>query len=224
MKKDDVKEAAVATIKGAVGIIPIAGGLLSEYIGLVQQKIADKRTKEWVEKVEGKIEKLSCDIERLSNNELFYSALHIATSKVMKEHQQEKIEYFANAIYNTVEIEDISEEKKIIFLTLLEKYTLSSIKLLKLFSENNHRDSDYVKNRGSTIITTSPGQERLIKYITTYIKEFESEKELAKNLTTQLFNDGLLEEINFEMPEYPDRCRRKRTTSLGDEFLQFITD
>jgi len=224
MKKEGIKDVAIATMKGAVGYIPFAGPILSEYIGLAQEKIADKRLKEWMEMVESKIDKLNCDISNLSENELFYTALHIATNKALKEYQKEKREYFANAIYNTVSIEDISEEKKLVFFNLLEKHTLSSIKLLRLYSENNHRESDYVEKRGSTIITTHSGQEKPIQYILEYITEFEGEKELAKNLTIQLFYDGLIEEVKFDWPEYPDQSRRKRTTPLGDEFLEFITE
>jgi hypothetical protein len=224
MKKENIKEVAVATIKGAVGVIPFAGTFLSEYIGLAQERIADKRIKEWMEMIESKIEKLDCDIDILSHDELFFTALHIATNKVMKEYQKEKREYFANAIYNTVYITDISEDKKMVFFNLLEKYTLSSIKLLKLFSENNYNESDYVEKRGMSTTYIHPGQEKPIKYILEYVTEFEGESELIKNLTTQLFYDGLIEEIKFEMPEYPEQSRRKHSTFLGDDFLRFIMD
>jgi hypothetical protein len=221
---ENFKNVSIATIKGAVGYIPFVGTFLSEYIGLAQERIADKRIKEWIEMIECKIEKLNFDIKKLSQDELFFTALHIATNKAMNEYKKEKREYFANAIYNTVHITDISEEKKMVFLFLLEKYILSSIKLLRLFSENNYRESDYIEQRGMMVITTSPGQEKPIKYILEYITEFEGEAKLAKNLSTQLFYDGLIEEINFDMPEYPKQSRRKRTTSLGDDFLKFITD
>jgi hypothetical protein len=221
---ENLKDVSIATIKGAVGIIPFAGSFLSEYIGLAQERIADKRIKEWIEMVECKLEKLNYDVSKLSQDELFFTALHIATNKVMNECKKEKREYFANAIYNTVYITDISEEKKMVFLFLLEKYTLSSIKLLRLFSEDHYGKSDYTEKSGMVVITTQPGQEKPIKYILEYIKEFEGEAELVKNLSTQLFYDGLIEEIKFEMPEYPERTRRKRSTALGDDFLDFITD
>lgn len=221
---ENLKDVTIATIKGAVGIIPFAGTFLSEYIGLAQEKIADKRIKEWIEIIECKIDKLNCDAHKLSHDELFFTALYIATNKVMNEYKREKREYFANAIYNTVHITDISEEKKMVFLFLLEKYTLSSIKLLRLFSENNYRENDYVERRGMMVTTTHPGQEKPIKYILEYIKEFEGEADLVKNLSTQLFYDGLIDEIKFDMPEYPEQSRRKRSTSLGDDFLKFITD
>jgi len=219
-----IGDLAVATVKGAVSSIPFIGGLLAEYIGLAQEKITDKRIKEWIESIENRLEKLNCDMKSLSENELFFTSLHIATGKILKELQREKREYFANAVFNTIHITDISEDKKMVFFFLLEKYTLSSIKLLKLYSENNYRDSDYVKRSGSTITTIHPGQEKAFAYIQEKINEFKNEAELVKNLTTQLFYDGLIEEIDFSMPEYPDQSRRKRTTELGDEFLKFIKE
>jgi hypothetical protein len=174
--------------------------------------------------IERKMEKLNCDIEKLAHNELFFTTLHIATNKAMSEHRKEKREYYANAIYNTVYITDISEDKKMVFIFLLEKYTLSSIKLLKLFSENNYRECDNTEKNGMITTHIFPGEEKPIKYILEYITEFKNEAELVRNLSTQLFYDGLIEEINFNGADYPERSRRKRSTSLGDEFLAFITD
>ena len=160
MTKDDVKDVAIATVKGAVASIPFAGVFLSEYWSLAQEKIADRRLKEWIKMVENKIEKLDCDIQELSNDEMFYTAINIATTKALKEIHQEKRKYFANALYNSFAIESISEEKKLVFFNLLEKYTLISIKLLKLFSKNNHKDSDYIENSGGIITTTYPGSRK----------------------------------------------------------------
>jgi len=221
---ENINATVIATVKGAVSSIPFAGPILSEYIGLAQTKIADKRIKEWMKMIECKMEKLNCDVDRLSDSEIFYTALHIATDKVKKEFQNEKREYFVNALFNSVQIADISDEKKMIFFNLLEKYTLSSIRLLKLFSKNNYRESDYIEKRGMTTITTSVGQEKLINYILSHITEFKGESELVQNLSLQLFNDGLIENVDFIMPEYHNDSRRKRTTQLGDEFLQFIID
>ena len=222
--KEDIKSVVIATAKGVVSNIPIAGPLLSEYIGLAQNRIGDKRVKEWLELLENKIAKLDCDINRLSDNELFFSALHITTEKVVKELKKEKRVYFANALYNTVQITDISEEKKLIFISLLEKYTLSSIKLLKLYSKDNNRPEDNIIHGGIMTAYINPGQEKAKRYILEYLPEFEGEIDLAQNLASQLFNDGLIEEIKFDWPEYPEQSRRKRSTKLGDEFLAFISE
>jgi hypothetical protein len=46
MKKENIKDAVIATVKGAVSNIPIAGSIISEYIGLAQKKIGDERIRE----------------------------------------------------------------------------------------------------------------------------------------------------------------------------------
>ena len=46
------KKIIIATIKGAVGTIPVAGPFLSEYIGLTTEIIASKRLDEWQNMVE----------------------------------------------------------------------------------------------------------------------------------------------------------------------------
>lgn len=147
----------------------------------------------------------------------------------LKSYQTEKRILFANAIYNPYVLPDISEEKKIIFLSLIDKYTLLTIKLLQCYSTDNYEKYDAIiykennPNPNNMMRTyTNHGTEKPIKYLCDEIPELAKDPQLAKTLITQLQDDGLIEHIDFDMPTHPETNRRKRTTALGDEFLLFI--
>jgi len=227
--KETIKDVTLATIKAAVNAVPIAGSFLSEYMGLSKEFIVSKRQKEWQNMVEERLSKIECTMSDLANDDFFYSCVQSATIGALKTYQNEKCKLFANALYNSYIITDIANEKKLIYLSLLDKYTLLAIKVLKCYSEDNYEKYDNRIQReanpspGNMMRTTvHHGQEKPIDYITDEIPELVKDRELAKIIINQLQDDGLIERIEFNMPEYPQSSRRKKTTIIGDEFLNFI--
>lgn len=222
ISKGDVKDAVLATVKGAVSATPLVGGLLSEYIGLAQEKVADKRMSEWKQMVEDNLNKLSSQFDTLTESEFFYSCVQISTVSAMRAYQREKRQLFANALYNSVVL-DLDQDKKLHFLSLLDRYTLTGIQLLKYYSENHYHEEDYIKHSGLMTTTTFPGTENPIKSILEGNPYFNNDSEYAISLSEQLAGNSLISQIDFRMPESPKQTKRKRTTSLGDDFLTFIT-
>jgi len=228
MTKETIKGVALATVKGAVGAVPIVGSLFSEYIGLATEVIASKRHNEWQKMIEEKLAKIDCKISQIANNSFFYSCVQTATVGALKAYQIEKQELFANALYNSFVL-DLAEEKKLIFISLIDKYTLLTIKILKCYSEDNYPKFDSREqkranpNPNNMIRTTvNHGTEKPITYLIDEFPELVKEPQLAMTIVSQLYADGLVEAVDFSMPEYPDSNRRKRTTVLGDDFIEFI--
>jgi hypothetical protein len=224
-----VKNIVLSTAKGAVGAIPGAGSILSEYIGLSAEFIASKRQREWQNMVEEKLSKIDSDMSDLANNDFFYSCIQTATIGALKSYQKDKCKLFANALYNSYIITDMAEEKKLIFLSLLDKYTLLTVKVLKCYSVDNYEKYDNrvqkeanQNPRNMLRTTVNHGTEKPITYIIDEIPELEKDRELAWIIINQLQDDGLIEPIDFNIPEHPERTRRKRITKIGNEFLDFI--
>lgn len=223
------KEIIVSTVKGAVGAVPVVGSFLSSYMELSEKLIASKRLNEWQNMVEEKLSQIDSNISEIANSDFFYSCVQTATIGALKAYQNEKCKLFANALYNSYTISNIMDEKKLIFLSLLDKYTLLTIKVLKCYSDDNYEKYDKKTQREANPnptnmmrITVNHGTEKPINYIIDEIPELEKERELAKTIVSQLADDGLIEPIDFYMPEHPQSTRRKRTTIIGDEFLEFI--
>jgi len=229
--KETVKDITLATVKGAVGTVPIVGSLFSEYINLAIETIASKRLKEWQDMIEEKLSKIECEISQIASNDFFYSCVQTATVGALKSYQKEKREIFANALYNSFVMSDLAEEKKLIFISLIDKYTLLTIKILKCYSEDNYQkfDDKVQKNanpnpRNMMRTTVHHGTEKPITYLIDELPELSKEHQLAITIVSQLTNDGLIEAVDFNMPESPESNRRKRTTNLGDDFIKFIED
>jgi len=227
--KEIIGKAVIATVKGAVGAIPGIGSFLSEYINLTTEFIASKRLKEWQDMIEERLSSIECEISQIASDDFFYSCVQTATIGALKSYQTEKREIFANALYNSLVIPDLAEEKKLIFISLIDKYTLLTIKILKCFSEDNFQKyDDKVQkennpNPNNMVHTTiSHGTEKPITYLIDELPELSNERQLAQTIVSQLTNDGLIEAVDFNMPVSPETNRRKRTTDLGDDFLAFI--
>jgi len=227
--KDIIGKAVIATTKGAVGAVPVVGSFLSEYINLATEAIATKRLKEWQDMIEEKLSKIECEISQIASDDFFYSCVQTATVGALKSYQTEKREFFANALYNSLVMPDLAEEKKLIFISLIDKYTLLTFKILKCFSENNYQkyvdklQKENNPNPRNMIRTTVVlGTEKPMAYLIDELPELSNERQLAKTIVSQLINDGLIEDVDFNMPVSPVTNRRKRTTDLGDDFLTFI--
>lgn len=191
MSKETIKEVGVATVKGGIGLIPIVGPLFSELIGVFTNKKSQQRFEKWASMVESRLERLEQKIDE--NNEMFYSAMVKTTQIVAKTHQDEKLEYLANALINSA-TSTLEEDKIQYFLELIERYTPSHIKTLKSYVSIN--DKNY------------------------YFKEGDNSnrgdiQELRKIYGSQLSGDGL---IGFTNRRYGSDI----LLPLGEEFLSFI--
>jgi len=111
-KKEMIKDFVSTTVKGGVGAIPFADSFLTEYIGLAQNRSANKVMKEWQVLIDIRLSKLETSLENLADDEFFFSCIQMITMSAMRTFQQEKREYLANALYNSQVVMNISEEKK----------------------------------------------------------------------------------------------------------------
>lgn len=191
MSKKTINEVGLATVKGGVGLIPIVGPLFSELIGVFTNKKSQQRFEKWASMVEIRLEKLERKIDE--NNEMFYSAMVKTTQIVAKTHQDEKLQYLANALINSA-TSTLEEDKIQHFLELIERYTPSHIKTLKSYVSIN--DKSYYFKEGDNV-------------------NREDVKELRKIYGSQLSSDGL---VGFTNRRYGSEI----LLPLGKEFLSFI--
>lgn len=215
----NINKFLMATGKGAISLIP-GGAFLSEYLTLAQEHVGEKRMERWIEKVDNVIKDLSEKIDDLAQNEAFYSCVQVATIGALKTFEIEKMEYYANALYSSARNMNISNEKKLFYLTLLDRYTLSHILILKYFSEN-HFDNKPNPTNGIKI-THVGGTEKPIVGIIENIPYLDKDSLFVKHITNQLYSDSLIYNVDLDMPVSPKQARAKRTTKYGDEFLAFI--
>jgi len=134
-------------------ISPFINGTAMEILNAITVAPIERRRNKFFEDICSHIKTLESEIEelkpeRLSQNELFITVLLKSLQAIIKEHQKEKIDAFKNAVINTVTIESISEDYKLLFLSYLESFTVVQIQIIKFF-----HDEFYIKHDEGGIVT-----------------------------------------------------------------------
>ena len=117
-----------------------------------------------------------------------------------------------NAVINSLK-PNLDEDKLIIFMSLLEKYTVSHIKILEFF--NNPKRHDGVDE--FRYMMGSPTQVLFDVYP-------DLNTPLFKKMYDDLYIDGMVSTENLNTTMTGSGMVQKRTTDLGDDFLRFVMD
>jgi len=202
----DVVEVAGKT---ALSIIPVGGALATAIYDTVKGNVLQKRQEKWKSMIEERLSKLETSLEELGENETFATMLIKTTELAMKTNKEEKLEYLAGALANSVS-HSVDEDKLIMFMSFVEKYTTSHIKILNFF----YNPCKFEVVDVSSYYLGSP---------TTPLEQVYPEvRPLRDKCVTDLFNDGLMNTQSLNTSMSAQGMVAKRTTSLGDEFLQFL--
>lgn len=209
IKKETVEIAA----KTALSAIPIGGTLITCIWDSIKANAAQKRLNEWREILEERLSTVETSLEDIGNNELFVSCIMKATDAALKTAQTEKRLYLANAILNSVHI-NLDENIAMIFLDMLEKYSVLHIKILHFFKNplafNNVNSSKYIM--GSPIEPLCEAFPELCK-----------KDSIINKIVKDLYADGLMNTENLNGIMTPSGMVASRTTQLGSDFIDFIT-
>lgn len=221
-KTMDSNEIILGAVKATASQVPILGPYFAELIGLAQSNVLNKRLQKWIDMIEAKLETLNGKINVLASDEFFVSVVQQATKCAMESYQDEKRRLFGNVISNAAHT-TLAQDKQMMFIRLLNQNTLISIKLLSFLSEDHYNPDDYILRSGMLTTYIQPSQEKFLDYICQTDEDF-SDHSYIRCLCNQLIDEGLIEEIDYSMPDHPKEIRKKRTTQLGDEFLHYIKD
>lgn len=209
-----IKDKALDTVeiigKTVLSVIPVGGALATAVYDAVKGNCLARRQEVWRNTLEDRMSRVENTLEEISNDELFTTALIKSTELAMRTATQEKMKYLANAAVNSFEL-DIEEEKLIIFMDLLDKYTISHIKILKFFYD----PKQFSGLSSSTYMMGSPTTILFQAYP-------ELDNQMFKKIYNDLYVDGLVNTENLNITMTGSGMVAKRTTVFGDEFLKFI--
>ena len=153
---------------------------------------------------------LSVHLEDLGANEQFTTALIKGTEIAIKTVNQDKVSFLANAVINSFQ-QSIEEEKLIILFELIDKYTVSHIKIINFF--NNPKKFETTKT--ASYYMGSPSDLLFKAYP-------KLDNSLFNKIYRDLYLDGMVNTENLNISMTSNGMEAKRTTALGDEFLNFI--
>ena len=207
--KDKINSIVTIGGKTALSVLPnpisaVINGIWDE----LKNNVFKKRYEEFGTMVVERLSKLEEPYEKLINDERFATTL-LKTSKMAIETElKEKREILANALINTYTFK-IAEDKTIIFLQLIEKYTILHIQIIKYFHDdymnekpfNNHMPPimGLVRMRFSNIDSA---------YLNKVVKDLQ--------------NDYILEAFQYNSPVDIMHYRAKLLTKLGEDFFDYL--
>ena len=194
------------TIETALAAIP-GVGLYFSAIQAVQQNAMQRRFQTWQEAVERKLNELSDTVKQsLGDNEAFATVLVKATQLAAQTNAQ-KMEYLANALKYAAE-HPMDEDRLVIYLNCLEKYTLSHLLILDYFYDPMPYENSKTYLAGA-----------VMPYF--YDKYPTFDQQLGNVIMEDLFGDGLTT-THGNGTVSSGGMMVKRTSSLGDGFIEFI--
>lgn len=202
-----IEDGFVGTVKGVISTIPGASILISAYEEMYFG-IYKRRMEEWKEAVEERLGKLENDvINGLPDNDIFATVLLISAQLALKTNKV-KAPLLANAVSNSA-ITTISEERIVIMLNCIEKYTIQHLRLLRFLQNPKEyciKDS-YIGGSPMTIYNDYyPDRDKSLDNIV--IRDLYADGFISTNsLSTTVTSAGMVE---------------KRTTRLGDDMIEFF--
>lgn len=208
--KDKILDTIEIVGKTALSTIPIGGALATSVYDTVKSNCLARRQEAWKNTLEERMSRIENTLEEIGDDESFATALIKSTELAMRTAKQEKMNYLANAVVNSFKL-DIDEEKLIIFMDLLDKYTISHIKILKFF----YNPKQFIGSNGSSYMMGSPTTILFQTYP-------ELDNQMFKKIYNDLYVDGMVNTENLNITMTGSGMVAKRTTLLGDDFLRFI--
>lgn len=195
-----------AATKEVFSHIP-GGTFLNTLIDEMQNGIYKEKLDTWKESVELRLLTLEEKTKKeLSYNDIFSSVLLISGQMALKTSKEKSI-LLANAVANSATT-NLPEERIIILLNCIEKYTLQHIRLLRFL----HNPSEYnIQEK----LYTSP----MSIYQECYPN---TDKFIDKIIINDLYNDGMINTNALYASITWQGCIEKHTTQLGNDMISFF--
>lgn len=124
--------------KGIPGIVPLAGGILSEVIGETWQPALERRRNEWFRELGKRMDRLETahvDLKKRLETEQMLTVTSIATLSAMTTNQEEKRDALRAAVINSAIAAEPDHEIQLLFLRLIDQLTAAQLQLLKFIDD-----------------------------------------------------------------------------------------
>lgn len=212
--KKTIGDAAHAVVRGVLGIVPYAGSSAIELLNAVITPPLERRRQAWMTDIGERLEKLEADgfdIKTLEQNEEFISTLLYASHLAIRTHHEEKLAALRNAVINTARNQAPDATLRQMFLNFVDSLTELHLQILKFFQNPGPPPGGMTMGGLSHVIEGAfPG--------------LRGRKPIYEQIGRDLNSRGLLAGVGFDVTMTGSGLAAKRTTDMGDRFLQFIEE
>lgn len=204
-------DAAHAVARAGLAAIPYAGGAAVELFSAVIQPPLEKRQVAWMNSVGEKLKELEesgLNLEELQNNEAFISTVMHASQLALKTHREEKLAMLRNVVANAALGQSPEDAIEHMFLGLIDSLSDLQIQILSVFQEPKAPPN-----------MSTGGLSDVLEF---NLPELKNRREFYDQIWKDLFSRGLVNTDGLHATMSGSGLSQKRTTGLGDAFLQFI--
>ena len=208
--------------KAGITSIPLVGAAASELFTVILASPLEKRRVEWMNDVAEHLKELEergeLNLEDLQENETFITTVMQASQAAIRNHQSEKREALRNAVLNAALPHAPEESIQQLFINQVDTFTVWHIRLLDLFKD----PSAWFDRNGVTPpnFSFSSNFEQLLEAAW---PELKNQNELLNVIVEELETKGLYAGGGLRTMMTGQGAFDKRTTKMGDSFLEFIT-
>jgi len=199
-----------AALKGALSAVPLAGGVLAEFMQAFFASPIDRRREEWMKHVAAALTFLTTKgltVESLQSNERFISAVFQANSIAQRTHVKGKLDALRNALMNIAIGQSPDEALESIFLGYIDSFTEWHIRILHLYEAPNARGA----------IT------EVHQVVEKAYPELQDRAEIYDTVWKDLLQKGLVDMQSLHGPiNDVSSISNRHATKLGNMFLKFI--
>lgn len=150
------------------------------------------------------------DLESLQANEQFISAVMHASQVALRTHQEAKLQALRNAVLNVAKGQAPEETLQHLFFNFVDSFTEQHLRILKVFQAPIPPPNMSMGGLGSVLEHNIP--------------ELRGRQDLYIQLWKDLFSRGLVNSEGMNVTMSGSGLSAKRTTGIGDSFLQFIAE
>ena len=209
-------------VKAGIASIPVVGAAASELFTVILAPPLETRRVEWMNDVAERLKELEergeLNLEDLQDNETFITTVMQASQAAIRNHQSEKREALRNAVLNAALPHAPEESLQQHFINQVDTFTVWHIRLLDLFKD----PSAWFKWEREEL-SGAPSVGILEHLITAAWPELKDQKDFLNVVVQELETKGLCKSSGLRTSMSPRGVHDKRTTRMGDAFLEFIT-
>lgn len=215
-------DTAHSVIKASLGAVPCVGSLLAESFDKVITPPLTKRIQKWREDIGATVTALettfSIPLEKLQENDVFIDAVLEASQIAIRTSSQRKHEALRNTVLNAALPTSPDESLQKVFLSFIDTFTDWHLKFMEVFYE----PKDYLSRHGKILSATMTGSISTLIYDA--FPDLKGKDSFCELILSDLYTNKLISIDKFHGNMSIDGVLTKRTTGIGDLFLNFIKE
>jgi hypothetical protein len=212
---------AYSLVKATLSAIPTLGGPATELLALLVTPPLERRRQAWMEDIgkelAGLLSKNLVTPEELSTNDAFVDTVLQASQIAIKTANEEKRNALKNAILNSALPNPPEESLRLMFLSLVEQFTPWHLRLLTPFQN----PAEWAQKHGNDF--KSIYMQGISGILELAYPELSGRREFYDQVWNDLSQKGLVNTDSLHGTMTSAGLTAKRTSDLGDSFLQFLT-